>query len=183
MSVIKNLFVNGCSFTDDRCGTTWATFLKKKYPNLNYHNIANYGAGNRYICNSTIQFLEDQNFNPEETLVIIMWSGTKRIDLDMSGEWWYHLYENYPHGRNINDQHYYLFSSGIAWTKQSDATKIFNWPYKLSDPHTLCADSLMNFINLENYLKVHGYQYRFSSFVNYWDPQVESSSTGEYSIP
>ena len=55
--MIKNLIVNGCSFTDDRVVHTWATELKKKYPEIDYHNIASGGAGNDYICNSTIDFL------------------------------------------------------------------------------------------------------------------------------
>jgi hypothetical protein len=184
VTVIKNLFVNGCSFTNDENGMyTWATSLKQTYPNLNYHNMGRCGAGNHYICNSTIQFLEDLNVNPEETLVIIMWSGPGRVDVDTSGEWWYHLYEEYPHGKNLNDQHYYLFSSGINWALNPTAKKIFDWLYKLSDPHTLCLDSLMNFMSLENYLKVHGYQYRFTSFVNYWNPAVETSKSRDYSIP
>jgi hypothetical protein len=141
------------------------------------------GAGNRYICNSTIQFLENQNFNPAETIVIIMWSGPGRIDVDLSSEWWNYLYEKHPYGKNLNNQHYYLFSGGINGYGPTDIREIFNWGYKLSDPHTLCSDSLMYFINLENYLKIHGYQYRFTSFVNYWNPMNESSKiTNQHSI-
>jgi hypothetical protein len=182
--VIQNLVVNGCSFTDDRNKNTWATILAKQYPNLNYHNLASVAAGNDYIANSTIEFLEKNNFDPAETLVLIMWSGTGRKDLKVSGEWWYHLNKEYPHGSKLNDE-YYLFSGGLtnSWTTNNTVKKIFNWLYKLSDPTTLCRSSVMNFINLENYLRVQGYQYKFTSYVNYWDPLTESNfNSGDYSI-
>jgi hypothetical protein len=185
MSIIKNLVVNGCSFTDERYGSTWATFLAQTHSNLNYHNMGRCGAGNRYICNSTIQFLESQNFNPAETIVIIMWSAPGRIDLDLSSEWWNYLYEKHPYGIASTDTHYYLLSGGINHSNHlPDIREIFKWGYKLSDQHTLCLDSLMYFINLENYLKIHGYQYQFTSFVNYWNPLNESSKiANQYSIP
>jgi hypothetical protein len=41
---------------------------------------------------------------------------------------------------------------------------------------------MMNFLNLENYLKVQDYHYRFTSFVNYWDSNTEFVSEGNYSI-
>jgi len=184
--MVKNLVVNGCSFTDDRIYYTWATALKKKYSKINYYNIGSASAGNDYICNSTINFLEKQNFNPADTLVLIMWSGTGRKDLSISGEWWYHLHDqHYKCGRNHNDSQYYLFSGGLtnSWTTNKTTKKIFDWSYKLSDPHTLCQDSLMNFLNLENYFKVNQYQYRCTSHVNYWNPLEQSNfSAGDYSI-
>ena len=182
--MIQNLVVNGCSFTDDRNNNTWATILAKQYPNLNYYNIASVAAGNDYIANSTVEFLEKNNFNPKETLVVVMWSGTGRKDLKISGEWWYYLTEQYPQGRKLNEE-YYLFSGGLtnSWTTNNTTKKIFDWVYKLSDPTTLCQSSFMNFLNLENYLRVNNYQYKFTSYVNYWDPLTESNfNSGDYSI-
>lgn len=181
----KNLIINGCSFTDDRNDDTWASILAKKYPKINYYNIASGAAGNDYICDSTINFLEEQNFDPSDTVVLIMWSGTGRKDLKVSGEWWYHLNEQYTIGRNHNDKHYYVFSGGLnnSWTTTNITRKIFNWLYKLSDPTTLCQANLMNFINLENYLKVHKYQYKFTSYVNYWNSdELSNFNSGDYSI-
>jgi len=184
--MIKNLIVNGCSFTDDRVVHTWATELKKKYPEIDYHNIASGAAGNDYICNSTIDFLEKHSFNPNNTLVLIMWSGTGRKDLRISGEWWYHLREEgYYSGRNFSDSEYYVFSGGLtnSWTTNKTTKKMFDWLYRLSDPTTLCQNSLLNFLNLENYLKVNQYQYKCTSYVNYWDLLEQSNfNAGDYSI-
>jgi len=182
---IKNLIINGCSFSDDRLTPTWASFLRQQFPDLNYHNLAAGGAGNEYICRSTMNFLAGQNLDPKETLVLIMWSGTGRKDLHITGEWWYHLQESYCCGRNHGDQQYYVFSGGIAnsWTKNKLTRKIFDWPYKLSDPTTLCQDSLLNFVNLENYLKLNDYNYQFTSYVNFWHAEKESNHlSGDYCI-
>ena len=181
--MIKNLVINGCSFTADQ-NNTWASVLKNYFLDIEYYNIACEAAGNDYICNSTINYLEQLQLDPSNTLVLIMWSGTGRKDLNIAGEWWYHLHDNYTYGSRHGEQ-YYLFSGGLtnSWTTNKTTKKIFEWLYKLSDPTTLCQNSMMNFLNLENYLKANGYQYRFTSYVNYWDPVTQSNfNAGDYSI-
>lgn len=182
--MIKNLVINGCSFTDERHFETWATYLAQNFQLESYRNLAYKAAGNHYICNSTIHLLEQQMLNPAETMVIIMWSGTTRKDISVSGEWWYELSKKWPASATLNDQHYYLFSGGLFGDcKNKTIKEIFHWLYKLVDPETICTDSLLNFINLENYLKRHGYQYKFTSFANYWNPNVESTFPGgDYSL-
>jgi hypothetical protein len=185
LSQIRNLVICGCSYTDDKNYRTWASILSRQYPNINYHNIAASGAGNDYICNRTINFLEQQSFDPAETLIMVMWSGTGRKDLKVSGEWWYHIQDQYPWARRDNHENYYVFSGGLtnSWTTNNTTKKIFNWLYRVADPLLLCQDSLMNFLNLENYLKVKGYKYRFTSFANYWDTESESNFlSGDYNI-
>lgn len=185
--MIKNLVINGCSFTQDgQLGKLWPQVLQEQLKPQTYHNLARGGAGNFYIANSTIEFLEKQDFNPQETMVIVMWSGTGRKDLRINGAWYYQLADSYNWGvKSHQDEDYYLFSGGISnsWCNNPITKKIFSWLYKTSDPYTLCKDSLMHFKNLENYLKVNQYQYQFTSFVNYWQPDQESCPLGgDYSI-
>lgn len=184
--MIKNLVVNGCSFTNEDFGNTWATFLSQSHCLESYYNKGAPGAGNYYICNSTINFLEEKKFNPDETMIMIMWSGTGRKDLNITAEWWHHLKNDRYHSlRNHNDKHHYVFSGGVcnSWRQNKITKEIFEWHYKLSNPTILCLDSLMNFINLENYLKVHKYQYKFTSYFNYWSPTDEINQlSGDYSI-
>jgi hypothetical protein len=184
MHQIKNLVVNGCSFTDDRECKTWASEVANSYPDLNYFNLASGAAGNNYILDSTINFLEQQRLDPNNTLVLIMWSGIGRKDMQISGEWWYHLTKDYPVGRKLNDC-YYIFSGGMSnsWRDNLTTRKIFDWYYKLSDPETLCQESLMNFLHLENYLQVRNYNYRLTNYVNCWNRGNQSNSNGgDYSI-
>lgn len=74
----KKLLVSGCSFTADP--DSWATQLSLKY-NLELINLAVPGAGNNHIVWSTVSFLEKNNFDPETTLIGIMWSHPVRGDL------------------------------------------------------------------------------------------------------
>ena len=186
--MIKNFVVNGCSFTDDVEGNTWATYIDNEFKFENYTNLAHGAAGNFYIANSTVNYLESTNLNPSETLVIIMWSGTGRKDIRISGEWYYYFENQYnwrAQSQKGNESEYYLFSGGLtnSWLTNPDTKKIFNWAYKLSDPVSLCKDTLMYIMSLENYLKARGYRYRFSSFVNYWSTSQDYNKfTGDYSI-
>jgi hypothetical protein len=183
--MIKNLVVNGCSYTE---GNSWAQSVNIALTPGHYKNLAQIGAGNFYISNSTIDYLSSNNLNPTETLVIVMWSGTGRKDIRISGEWYYHLKNQYAclaNAFNDNESEYYLFSGGAtnSWITNSTTKKVFEWFYKLSDPVTLCKDTLMHIVNLENYLKVNGYQYRFAGYINQWTTETDHSPiVGDYSI-
>lgn len=185
MHKIKNLLTNGCSFTSDSNGFTWATKLQESSNFSSYQNIAASGAGNEYICNSTIHYLESTTLTPEETLVIVMWSGTGRKDISVTGEVYYQIVADKQHGCGANFNNlYYLFSGGLtnSWTKNTFTDRIFNSMYKVSDPLVLCLDSLLNFIKLEQYLKSGKYHYVFTNYINYWNPNIESCHGGDYSI-
>ena len=188
--MIKNLIVNGCSYTE-RPNTGWGSIVAEHTkPNV-FHNLAMGGAGNFYIANSTIEYLEQAELDPSETLVLIMWSGTGRKDVRISGEWWFHLQQQYCRSYRgtqvtvLQYESFYLFSTGMSgeWHKFSLIKDVFQDMYKLTDPVCLCKDSLANFINLDNYLYRKGYQYAMTSFVNYWDESQESCAIGgDYSL-
>ena len=73
---MKKLFVNGCSFS--RGPGSWPYHLQN---NINYQltNHAVAGAGNTYIRQTTINQLLNNSYD----LVIIMWSGLERIDIQV----------------------------------------------------------------------------------------------------
>jgi len=178
--MIKNLVVNGCSFTQ---GKSWAHYVNSSLTPSTYKNLAQGGAGNFYIANSTIDYLASAQLNPAETIVVIMWSGTGRKDIRLSGEWYYHLKQGYRCCISNSPDEYYLFSGGLtnSWITNSSTKQIFEWAYKLADPVSLCKDSLSYIVNLESYLKANQYQYRFAGYVNQWNHAVESSPiTGDY---
>lgn len=183
--MITNLVINGCSYTQ---GDSWAHSVNAALRPKNYQNLAHSGAGNFYISNSTIDYLSSSNSDPAETLVVVMWSGSGRKDLRISGEWYYYFKEQYMYGAksfNGNESEYYLFSGGLSnsWMANPTTKKVFEWAYKLSDPVSLCKDTLMHIMHLENYLKTHNYQYRFAGFVNQWSDTIEHSPIcGDYSL-
>jgi len=194
--MIKNLVVNGCSFTESNhlqteggpYGGSWAAHVSTALAPNSYQNLARSGAGNFYISNSTIDYLASNRPDPKETLVIVMWSGSGRKDFRISGEWYYHFENQYTYrakSGSDDDSEYYLFSGGLtnSWMSSSITKKAFEWPYRMSDPVSLCKDSLMHIINLESYLQAHGYQYRFTGYFNQWTDQADHSHiSGDYSL-
>jgi hypothetical protein len=186
--MIKNLVVNGCSFTEDFKKPTWATHVNSALQPDTYQNLARSGAGNFYIANSTIDYLASAKLDPVETLVVVMWSGSGRKDIRISGEWYYYFEHQYLYRAksfNGNESEYYLFSGGLSnsWQSNPNTKKIFDWAYKLSDPVSLCKDALTHIVTLENYLKAQGYQYYFAGYVNQWSDSVTHSPlSGDYSL-
>lgn len=164
--MIKQLVVSGCSFTQGAHSETWANHLN--IPNV--INLANSGAGNNYICRRTLNYLEQIRPNPIEILIIVMWSGTSRIDVTVSDDWYKHIRTTFGFG----------YSDGISnWihTGSSGNVPLLEGLCKTNDNQSLCVDSLQNFILLETYLQAKGYQYLFTSYANYWSETQEYCAT------
>jgi hypothetical protein len=169
---MQNLIVNGCSFTEEFDDMpSWATFLNEQLQPYYYKNIAQSAAGNRYICDSTITFLEASEIPSEDTLVIIMWSGIDRKDIHISREWFNYIKDQYSYCHEENDGSYYLNAGGEvnSWLENKETKKIFEGLYKTSDYKSMCIESLLCFIQLESYLKENNYNFLFTSFFNIWE--------------
>jgi hypothetical protein len=89
------LYTFGCSLTQyhwptwaDIVGTCWNKF----------ENWGRLGAGNQYIFNSIIECDARNNFNSNDT-ILIMWSGISRIDYYQFNAWG-HLHSMYPDKNN-----------------------------------------------------------------------------------
>jgi len=173
---MKNLIVNGCSFTQDfEYMPTWASYINKYINSEFYSNLAQAGAGNKYICDSTITFLEKNEISNKDTLIIVMWSGIDRKDVHISQDWFEYIKEQYNFLHEQNDGSYYLHSGGEinSWLTNKETKKIFRNLYKIIDYKSMCIESLLCFKQLESYLKDNGYNFIFTSFFNIWkQPKV-----------
>ena len=196
--MIKNLVVSGCSFTSAKFGWQQQTFaaIQTKFDiNLQLANLAKAGAGNFYIADSLTYFLSKNNFDPAETLVIVMWSGVNRKDIPVSKEFYDLIIDTFE-GIKINDLHY-LISGGQIGSWQSEFLhprgKTYRWLirpvfenlYKSSDEFSMAHSTLTNIFNTKNFLENKGYPYRFMSYVNYWNnlPDPIVSDTLDFNIP
>lgn len=181
---MKNLLVNGCSFTEEVKGNSWASFVNKKINPQTYINLAQGGAGNKFICDSTIAFLESSDLQPKDTTVIIMWSGIGRKDIHISGEWYFHLKNEYKYLCKKTNESYYLHSGGLSnsWTANKETHKIFSPLYKYSDPLSICIENLLFFIQLRSYLQCKNYNFYFTNYFNAWKKEVASTDGGDYSL-
>jgi hypothetical protein len=181
--MIKNIIISGCSFTCIKDQQTWPLFLEQ-YTDAKIYNLAHLGAGNDYICRSVIDTIEHHRFDPNETLILVMWSGTMRKDLRVGPEFWWKL-KNYVYkfcSVPSEKDCFFVGSCGgyDAWNKNADVKQLFTMSYLASDPHTLVKDSLVNFVMLESYLQQRNYNFKFTSFYNQWETNRESSDAGDY---
>jgi hypothetical protein len=183
--MIKTLLVSGCSFTRERASMTWPNHTAKHLGIESVVNLAHDGAGNDYICNSIIDYIEDQAPDPATTLVMAMWSGPGRRDVLVSGEYWY-LLDDYKFKAKYQDHadKYWIFSGGRSnsWMDHPETKKLFGPLYVSDDPFVLCKQTLTNIVKLQGYLESKGYRFKFTSFVNYWNPINMSGINGEFSI-
>lgn len=105
----KNLVVSGCSFTYNNSETgavTWPYYLRDLAGIDQVYDCSLPGAGNYHICHSTTWALETNNFDPNDTLVIVMWSSHNRDDAIISAD----SLNNFPMTFSYND----LVVSGIS---------------------------------------------------------------------
>ena len=180
--MIDTLLVSGCSFTAPEY--SWAQVTADQL-GLKLINLACPGAGNDYICNSVIDYLDDTKPIHDTVAVMVMWSGTGRKDLRISGDVWY-LLTDYLGKTKYKDYAdcYWLFSGGRSnrWAEHSQVRRIFEPFYANQDPTILCKQNLANFVYLRNYLDWHGYRFRFTSYQNYWTGTTESCANGDFDI-
>jgi hypothetical protein len=154
----KRVLTNGCSFTALSDHKNWPMHLPK---NWKVTNIASHAAGNQWICDSTIV----KSIKHEYDLVLIMWSGLTRIDALINEITWKQFWQF--KNRNDLDLHYGHCAIGIS--PNSPMSDISKPIIKFGGVRELVFQSLMNMLKLQSWLESKNIDYRFMSFMNYWD--------------
>jgi hypothetical protein len=169
-SRFKNLVVSGCSFTHEPHNQwypfAWPSILAET-TGMQVHNLAVPGAGNDHIGKSLILFLERNEFNPADTLVMAMWSGIGRIDwiTDASLS---NFKDQYPFTYKY-DEFNELTLGGNWWNNPNPSMllkTLVNYS-KFQSDHSLALHSWVSMRNLSDYLDINGFTYYYTSFVNY----------------
>jgi len=174
MKAIKNLLVNGCSFS--RGPGSWPYYLK--YQNI--VNLAQAGAGNTYIHEATVAELAQRSYD----FVIIMWTGIHRVDYKVSdinifAESKYT--SQYQHQQNdweekivypVNDQNYveknWVFGCGYINNETAlKQSKIFDGVYRHVGYSQFIDGLLIKMISLQNVLKQMEIPYLFTFYEDY----------------
>jgi hypothetical protein len=81
---IKHLVTSGCSFST---AGKWPQMLSTKLENTELYNLGQDSAGNDWIARTSIyqaSKLLQSGVNPEEILIIVMWSGIDRKGMFIS---------------------------------------------------------------------------------------------------
>lgn len=173
------ILTNGCSFS--RGPTAWPNHIAKWF-NADLVNLAQAGAGNTYISRATMSELQARSYD----LVLIMWSGLERIDLQVED---IDLFDatiytsKYQSQQNdwpskivhpVNDQDYvqknWVFGTGfINQDKAIIDSGLFQSQYRFQDFDNHLQRSFFDMLSLENYLQNHNIPYAFAFYQNYID--------------
>lgn len=167
----KNLVVAGCSFTTTHRGpnvpTSWPYYLRDLSKFDRVFSCAIPGGGNYFISQSLVWGLENQQLKPDQTLVVVMWSGNDREDeifsedaIDLDANFVYYFTDNVCHGM-----------AGSPHRNSDPNTKWYGHRdiYKFKNKQSRAVENAIWTISLKGYLNDAGYQ---SIFVKFLDPAV-----------
>jgi hypothetical protein len=177
------ILTSGCSFS--RGPTAWPNHVAN-LADADLVNLAQAGAGNTYISRSIIDELQNRTYD----LVLVMWSGLERIDIQVSNiqQFSETIYtSDYQSKQNdwpekivypVNDQDYvqknWVF--GVGHLNKDTAllkSKLFDNLYRYQDFDEHLQRSLYDMISLESYLKANSVPYVFSFYQNYITPRFD----------
>jgi hypothetical protein len=166
------VLTNGCSFS--RGPDSWPYALQSMY-NFELINLAQSGAGNTYIFESTVAELSLRNYDA----VIIMWSHPHRIDYRTEKDLKTIYTSNYQHKQNdwpekiihpFNDQDLvqtdWVFGCGYL-NNDKECVNLFDPYYKNISYNQMVDSFLIKVISLQSILIQLGVQYIFSFYQDY----------------
>jgi hypothetical protein len=155
------ILASGCSFTAGK--NTWPSYV---LPDAEVVNLAVVAAGNQYISQSVIAEMAQNQYD----LVLVMWSGLMRKDLQISDTTYQQL-EAPIYRKKINNMSFACVGNMRAGISDSRFAKYKQEYFELVDEESSACQSLLHIIALESFLKNKKIPYRFMSYINYWKDQ------------
>lgn len=164
---IQNLIVSGCSFTynnSETAAVTWPYYLRDLGGFDQVWDCSLPGAGNHHISTSLIWALENQEPDPQHSLVVVMWSGCDRDDFICARE---NINHDYPF-RFYYDSDVMSGITGGAGTENRGNMKTS--AQELVAAHTAKSRAIENYLyfcNTWHYLNNNGYRFVFLKFLDH----------------
>jgi len=164
----RHLVTSGCSFTSnltvpDGGPFAWPNMLAM-WCGLEIHNLAVPGAGNDHTARSLILYLEKNNLDPSETLVLPMWSGAGRIDW-ITDQSLSKFGTQYPFEYKYDDVNE-LTLGGHWWNikRPTHLTKTLQEYSKYQSDASFALTTWLAMESVKNYLLSNKYTFYFTSF-------------------
>lgn len=186
-------FISGCSFTHwpaepgSERNICWPAHLHHHLSSIDITNVAEPGAGNRYIADSVVQAICNQPDTYD--MILVMWSGVSRLDFltNLTDPDWGDLYDDYGFYRRVDscpNTLGYIFSGGQLgpWFRHAASTPLFREMYKVSDHLSLAYQNLIEIVKCQEFIKSKNIPYKFMSYVNYWNDQTNLSPNGDFGV-
>lgn len=158
--MFENLLVGGCSFTQK---STWAVVLQRQFNPKKYYDCALGGAGNYHISQSVQWALENSDFNPEKTLVIVMWSGNDRDDEIIDAKY---LNRTYSSKFLFTPDVATAITGGMHENAISNTQKYVKNFYSLKSKKSKAIENYLHISFLYHYLKSNNYKFIFLDYLN-----------------
>lgn len=138
---------------------TWPIYIRDMLGISEIYDFSCSGAGNYHISSSVMHGLETKkNIRPEDTLVVIMWSGFDRDDLLVGKD------------SIISDKasYHYDDSTSLCYTGgllgKSNSLFPIDTVKKIKSYHSRCIENYLYIVSLMHYLENRGFEYYFTSF-------------------
>jgi hypothetical protein len=152
----ENLVVGGCSFTyniNELHSSQWPYYLRDLCGFADVYDCSLPGAGNRQIATSVQWALETQAFDPNNTLVVAMWSGHTRLG-------------------SFNDASQngfqYSYAPNVYWNNNKQQASTALRPAQ-------SVENYLHVLGLKTYLEHQKYPHVFLDFVDYSIPNRSNS--------
>jgi hypothetical protein len=162
---IKNLIVSGCSFTHNNsmsASVAWPYYLRDLGGFENVFDTSLPAAGNYHISNSLIWALESESIHPEQSLVIVMWSGNDRDDWITPGS---HI-NHYPFEFKYNDNAMSAISGGASPDSRGNTNVHHKEFFATQDKESRAIKNYLLITNTWHYLQNKGFRFVFLNFLD-----------------
>jgi hypothetical protein len=157
------LLTSGCSFTNNNSQEhciSWPLYLRDLGNFQEVFNCSYPGSGNQHIHYSTICEIElNEKLSPENTLVVIMWSGWDRDDFVVMPEAVDQTYFNSISYRYTNE-----VMTGLTGGVSGVGNLIVNVDSvkKIKNEYSRSLENYLHIVSLQNYLVAKGFNYVFT---------------------
>jgi hypothetical protein len=130
-----------------------------------YYNLSSGGAGNRYITNRLMEWI---NVNGNPDYVYLQYSGLNRIDLSCSKST---LIKDYVFQRQSEFGNW-VHSGGMggSWHTNGQTEKMFNYLYDPEDQTNVVIQNLFEINNAVNFLSAMHIPFNWNTYYDYKQP-------------
>lgn len=162
----KYLVVSGCSFTanDHSESIAWPNLLAD-WTGTKVINLAVPSGGNSHISKSIIYYLEKYNLPIKDTFVIAMWSGVDRVSCIVDSKLYTAEQRQHP-TFDYDNQNTYCSLGALDWGPKTPLADQYK---EIQSASSLCLDTYLNIVSLENYLQNNKYKFVFTPYSNIFE--------------